>query len=111
MQIYKKVFINKNLFFIFIRKEFLEQTFKYKIKKVDNLDLFEKQIYNYTGLFYKMYNNLELSEDIGFINECKKSFNIDKTIYEYCLVDVKMQWDSFEEIKKDKEKKIEDINK
>ena len=48
----------------------MEQTFKYKIRTVDNKELFDKVIFNYTGLFYKIYNNLELNEDKEFINSC-----------------------------------------
>ena len=89
----------------------MEQTFKYKIRNMDNQSAFDKAEYNYTGLFHKLYNNLELSEDKGFINECLSKFNLDKTMYDYCLVDVKMSNSGKDEINKEKQKKIDTINK
>lgn len=89
----------------------MEQTYKYKIRTVDDVELFDKILYDYTGLFFKLFNNLELSEDKGFIEECLEKFGVDKTIYDYCLVDVKMSESSSEQIKKDKQKELEDIKK
>ena len=57
-------------------------TLKLKIKAVDQPDLLEEYISNYTHAFYKLYNNLELIADNAFI----KSITNDFCIYTYtCL--------------------------
>lgn len=89
----------------------MQQTFNYKIQSTDNDELFDLVFYNHTGLFYKLYNNLELSEDKSFIKECLDNFQVDKTIYDYTLKDAKLQYEAFLEKKEEKKEKLSQINK
>ena len=67
----------------------MEQTFKFPISYIDNQESLNSMIFNYTGLFYKLFNNMEFIEDKGFIKECQEKFNIDRSTYDNCLTDVK----------------------
>lgn len=87
------------------------QTFKYKIKSNNNNIEMDNIIHQYTGLFFKLYNNIELAEDKTFKDECKVNFNLPVEIYNYCVTDVKMTLASLEEIKKDKLKTLDLLTK
>lgn len=91
----------------------MQQTFKFKIKHIyDNNNLLDDYIYQYTGLFYKLYNNFELSQDKLFIDDCLEQYPlICKVVYEYCVIDVKSNIDSFKEHKKEKLLRIDNIDK
>lgn len=90
------------MLFIYDNKKPVQQTFKFKIKHIyDNNNLLDDYIYQYTGLFYKLYNNFELSQDKYFIKSCLEQYLlIDCAVYEYCVTDVKANIDSFNELKK-----------
>lgn len=61
-------------------------------------------------MFHRLYNHLNISDNKEFIDDCLKRFNFDNTMYDYCLVDVKMQAASHDAHIKDKLKRVEDIN-
>ena len=90
----------------------MEQTLIYNIKQSEDAKKLKKVFFDYTGLFYRLYNHFEESTDKNFIANCIERFPlIDKTLYDYCCTDVKMSLSSLEEIKKDKLRKLEQIDK
>ena len=90
----------------------LEQTLVYKVISIDKPKEFNDIVFDYTGLFYKLYNHFEESEDKNFERECLNKFPLmDASIYEFCATDVKMSLESYEEIIKEKQDTIEDIDK
>jgi len=89
----------------------MDTTYKFKIKHINNVSLLDDVIFRYTGLYHKLYNNIELSKNLEFIDYCLKRFNVDKTMYDYCMVDVNMGLLSESQIKKEKQKKIDIIDK
>lgn len=80
---------------------------KYKVSEEDSV-LINKYVYHYTGLFYKIYNNPELMEDMSFVKENLNEF-IDKSIYDSCLIDVKCKLSQLETIKVKKQIQIDEI--
>lgn len=80
-------------------------TEKLHIKSISNLNILQDIISNYTNLFYKLYNNLELLDDKDFIEESCKNY-IDKTIYEFCKRDVLSKHKKY---LKDQQKKVKQI--
>ena len=80
---------------------------KYKASEED-LVLINKYVYHYTGLFYKIYNNPELMEDMSFVKENLNEF-IDKSIYDSCLIDVKTKLSQLETAKRKKQAQIDGI--
>jgi hypothetical protein len=86
-------------------------TFILDIKLIDNKQAFDRQVYNYTGLFYKLYNNFELSKDKSTVDEWKKQYNASYDSFKNCETDVKMTLISLNEIKQEKERTILEIKK
>lgn len=64
----------------------------------------------YTKLFYKLYNNAELMADDDFIKSQLNEY-IDRTIYEYCKIDVKVKLKQYETSRNKKLTQIEEITK
>jgi len=64
----------------------------------------------YTKLFYKLYNNAELMADDDFIKSQLNEF-IDRTIYEYCKIEVKVKLKQYETSRNKKLTQIEEITK
>ena len=86
-------------------------TEKLHITNCSDYELLMEYQSNYTGLFYKLYNNLELLSDKTF-NEQQLNQYIDQSIYEICKQDVKTkykQYQTSEENKLNEIKKIENI--
>lgn len=50
------------------------RTLKLKIKSCDNVKLLSEYVSEYTGAYYKLFNNLELSQDSIFINSLSNKF-------------------------------------
>lgn len=73
-------------------------------------DIIDEYIYQYSGLFYKVYNNPELMVDTTFIKELLNDY-IDKSIYDFCVADVKTKLNQLETLTKKKKKEISDIEK
>jgi hypothetical protein len=66
----------------------------------------------YTGLFYKIYNNLELSCDKGFIQERLDEFNLlDLSVLRCCVAEAKTKYEQHLTDVKDKENRILEITK
>jgi IS605 OrfB family transposase len=86
-------------------------TYNFDIKSIDNVKAFDDVVFNYTGLFQKLYNNFELSVDKQTIFDYCNKFNVSRCLYDYCVTDVKMSLESLIEIKKDKELKINEVQK
>mgnify|MGYP000388832699 FL=1 len=86
-------------------------TEKLHITNCSDYELLMEYQSNYTGLFYKLYNNLELLSDKLF-NEQQLNQYIDQSIYEICKQDVKTKYNQYqtgEEKKLNEIKKIENI--
>ena len=64
-----------------------------------------------TGLYYKLYNHHELLEDKGFINECKKDFNLlnDVSVIRSITNEVLTKLKQKETIIKNKENELSDL--
>ena len=88
----------------------MQQTLNYKILSFDNKEVFDNIVYNYTGLFRRLYKYMEESADKRFIDKCLSDFKVDKTIYDYCVVDVKMTIMSMQEYWKEKVAELGDIS-
>jgi IS605 OrfB family transposase len=85
-------------------------TLKFKIKSVSNEQLLDDYIRQYTGLYYKLYNNAELLEDKTFAKEMLSQFSLfDKSMYDFCIQDVKGRLEQFETQKKKEGEQIEEI--
>jgi hypothetical protein len=80
-------------------------TEKLYIKSISHPDILKQIISEYTHLFYKSYNNLELLEDKDFIEASCKGY-IDKSIYDFAKKDVLSKYKKFV---KDQEKKKKQI--
>ena len=64
----------------------------------------------YTGLFYKLYNNENLIENKSTIKELLQENNLlDKTFYDFCKAEVKTKLNQQKTAVKNKEKLTEDI--
>jgi IS605 OrfB family transposase len=74
----------------------------------DKQEIINSFINNYTGVFYKLYNNPELMIDEGFVQSNLNNY-VDKSIYESCLVDVKTKLSQFETIVKKRNEQINEI--
>jgi IS605 OrfB family transposase len=85
-------------------------TLKLKISSISDSELLSEYISSYTGLFYKLYNNPELMNDKVFIQQ-NISDKIDKSIYDFCVIDVKTKLNQRETRIKSDKKEIEDIEK
>lgn len=69
-------------------------------------------IEQYTGLFYKLYNKIELCEDKSFKNELLKKYNlIDVSMYDFCVKDVKTKKEQHLTEKKKKLKEVDKLEK
>lgn len=84
-------------------------TLKLKITDCSDFNLLDEYIYEYTGLFHKLYNNMELMADEDFIKDRLNDY-IDKSIYDMCIIDVKMKYNQYETDQNKKLKQIEQIN-
>ena len=77
--------------------------------KIQN-ELVDKFCFQYTGLFYHLYNNPELLEDASTRKELLKKFDLfDVSMYDFCVSDVKTKLNQRETIIKKKEKQIIEI--
>jgi IS605 OrfB family transposase len=76
--------------------------------KAKNHEVIDKCIHDYTGLFYRIYNNPELMADETFIAQSLNKY-IDRSIYDFCVTDVKTKLSQLETMVKNKQKQIEDI--
>jgi IS605 OrfB family transposase len=86
-------------------------TYNFNIKSIDNVQVFDTTVFNYTGLFQKLYNNFELSGDKQTIVDYCNKFNVSRSLFDNCVTDAKMSLESLIEIKKDKELKITEVQK
>ena len=84
-------------------------TIKVKIDSCSDKQLLSQYVTAYTGLFYKIYNNLELMSDPDFISDNLNSF-IDKSLYDICIKDVNTKLSQYETNKTKKVKEITDIS-
>ena len=72
----------------------------------------EPYIYQYTGLFYKLYNNKELMADPDFINDLKTRFPLfDKSMFDFCKKEVETKDKQHQTEIKNKHKLIEQFTK
>lgn len=62
-------------------------------------------------MFRKMYANFELSEDKNFAYELQEKFNLDSWFYQSCKVEVKAKLDALEQIRKEKQRRITEIER
>ena len=86
------------------------KTIKLNIKS--STESFDEYIYQATGLFYKMYNNIELVEDKEFRLKCLKEFNLfDVSMYDSCKSDVLTKKEQTLSINENKMIELESINK
>ena len=84
------------------------KTIKLKIKSSSNN--FSPIINQYTGLFYKLYNNLELSSDQGFIKACLNEFYLlDLSVLRCCAAEAKTKHEQHLSTIKQKQERIKDI--
>jgi hypothetical protein len=85
-------------------------TQKLHIINTDNDVLLEKYQYEYTKLFYKLYNNPDIMVDKSFSDSLLNEY-IDKSIYDSCVSQVKTKLNQLETSYNNKLKQIKDINK
>ncbi len=85
-------------------------TQKLNIINTSNNILLEKYQYEYTKLFYKLYNNPDIMVDKDFSDSLLNEY-IDKSIYDSCVSQVKTKLNQLETSKKNKLKEIKDIEK
>ena len=83
---------------------------KLAIKSCSNKPLLGDYISNYTGLYYKLYNNPDLMEDKDFTKSQLNSY-IDKSIYDFCEADVKTRLEQHITDLKKKSERISSIEK
>ena len=87
-------------------------TIELKIKQTSNLPLIEECSYQYTGLFYKLYNNPDLLADPSTKIELLQKYNLlDVSMYDFCTSDVKTKLKQHETNQKNKVKELESITK
>ena len=87
-------------------------TIELKIKSTSNLPLIEDYCYQYTGLFYKLYNNPELLVDPSTKIELLQKYNLlNVFMYDCCVEDVKTKLKQYETNQKNKVKELESITK
>jgi IS605 OrfB family transposase len=84
-----------------------------KLNIINKLDYkIEDYIFQYTGLYYKLYNNFNLAYNKDFKIKCLEKFNLlDVSIYESCRDDVNIKIKQYNTIILNKEKQIKDIEK
>jgi IS605 OrfB family transposase len=83
-----------------------------KLKYISNNQQYiNKFNYQYTGAFYKIYNNPELASDTNFINNILSNTQLDKSFYDNCLEDVKTKLTQYQTILKKRVNKINEIEK
>ena len=80
------------------------------IIRTDNDILLEKYQYEYTKLFYKLYNNPDIMVDKSFTDSLMNDY-IDKSIYDVCVSQVKTKLKQHETSFNKKLKQINDITK
>jgi len=85
-------------------------TAKLDITYISDEELLTGYTSSYTGLFYKMYNNQDLMGNRTFIDS-ELNEHIDRSIYEFCVSDVKNKLKQHLTLKEKKLKEIEDISK
>ena len=69
-------------------------------------------INQYTGLFYKLYNNADLMEDQSFIKEMLEKYNLfDKSMFDWCKSEVLMKLNQLKTNQKKQLKEKEDLIK
>lgn len=72
-------------------------TVKLKNKSVSNTELLGRYTSQNTGLFMKLYNNFELSEDRAFRKELLDKFNLfDVSMLDFCIDDVSVKLNQYE---------------
>ena len=70
-------------------------------------ELLESITFQATGLYHKLYNNMELAGDDGFIAQMREQFPMmDASLYESTFVMAKATYFSLEEIRKSKEEEL-----
>jgi hypothetical protein len=84
-------------------------TLNFKIKSVSDQELLNNYISGYTKLFYTLYNNFDQSIDKNFIKFNLDNSLLDKTMFDYCKIDVQAKLKQLETNKIKKEKQIKDI--
>ena len=83
-----------------------------KLNISSNTDFLTEYSKQYTGLFYIIYNNLDLISDKSFKNDCLNKFNLfDVSMLDSCISEAKIKFDQFETQKSKKIKEIEEIEK
>lgn len=85
-------------------------TIKLNISYCSDRLLLSEYVSAYTNLFYKLYNNPELMVDEIFINSLLNDY-IDKSIYDYCVIDVKTKLAQYQTTRNKKFKEIINITK
>ena len=86
------------------------KTIKLNIKSTSSD--FSPIITQYTGLFYKIYNNLELSEDNTFIHDCLNEFPLlDLSVLRCCVAEAKTKYEQHLSNIENKKDRIKDITK
>ncbi len=82
------------------------------IKQTDNDKLLEQYVQQYTGLFYKFYNNAELLKDKSTKQGMLESFPLfDTSMLEFCIKEIRMKLSQHDTNVKNKDKQVENITK
>ena len=86
------------------------KTYSFNIRENSDKSSYDDIIYRYTGMYFKLFNNVDSLDDKDFIAENRDKYNFSRDMYNSCCEDVKMMHKSAAEIKQEKEEKIKEIN-